>query len=176
MLWCVIRRFSIYIYMKSYMMFYLNVRSLKTSCCYAHNFASFYDVYDTCGKSNCYHIPTIYFLLFYCLYIASNIYGHDWIDQWTACVQYSTIGTSVTFNMNSQWYTSHSVYIMFGIIIYYNLCNSWGLFYQLGPAKLDLSSGHTFIFVWRRHENMSLCTGSRKNSSYDWFASCAECQ
>ena len=39
------------------------------------------------------------------LYIASHIYGHDWIDQWTTCIQYSTIGTSVTFNMNSQQYT-----------------------------------------------------------------------
>ena len=32
------------------------------------------------------------------------------------------------------------------------------------------------IFVWRRHDNMSLYNGSRVNSDHERFASCAGCQ
>ena len=32
------------------------------------------------------------------------------------------------------------------------------------------------IFVWRKHENMSPCTGSSVNTSYERVASCAGCQ
>ena len=32
------------------------------------------------------------------------------------------------------------------------------------------------IFVWRKHENISPCTDSRVNTSYERIASCAGCQ
>ena len=32
------------------------------------------------------------------------------------------------------------------------------------------------ISLWRKHGNMSLCTGSRANASYGWIASCAGTQ
>ena len=46
---------------------------------------------------------------------------------------------------------------------------------QTKPDSTPVESSKLYFFVWRRHENVCLCTGSNVNTNYGRIASCAGC-
>ena len=59
-----------------------------------------------------------------------------------------------------------------GLYEFTNNLTWWDPFYWCGLTLITW----LLFFVWRKHENMSLCTGSRVKNNYEWTASCAGSQ